>query len=45
MTTEYPTHVNDFRLAELIAALSIFVRSPHMNEGPINFECTVAEII
>lgn len=42
---EAPPHVNEFERAGLKAAPSLRVRPPYVAESPIQFECTLREIV
>lgn len=42
---EYPSQVDEFRLAALTTAPSQIVKTPRVAESPVNFECTLHQII
>jgi flavin reductase (DIM6/NTAB) family NADH-FMN oxidoreductase RutF len=44
-STEFPAEVNEFEEVNLTAVPSEHVRAPRVAESPVNFECTVAQII
>lgn len=43
--TELPPDVNEFELAGLTAASSVRVKPPRVAESPVNFECTLNQIV
>ena len=44
-STEFPSHVNEFKEAGLTPAKSILVTPPRVEESPVSIECKVTEII
>jgi flavin reductase (DIM6/NTAB) family NADH-FMN oxidoreductase RutF len=42
---EYPSHVDEFRVAALTAVKSDLVRSPRVEESPVNLECRLLQIL
>ncbi len=43
--TELPPEVNEFEMAGLTPAPSVRVRPPRVAESPVNFECTLNQIV
>ena len=42
---EYPTEVDEFKVAKLTPHKSDFVKSPRVAESPVNMECRLLQIL